>query len=314
MNNAKIRPASRFGSFAYASRVSALGAYIVVRADQVRQTVVVFAEFPIQVLRLFKWQFRLKRDSITSCDASQNAELMIAILETLGRLDTASYLEIRILDGSTIHRIPARRKIGVDPKPLFKLGTCDDCTIHIETSESFFASYRGEKFDLIFLNGTRKYEQFLEDLASATRVLRSCGVIVIDGVWPRDQHAANRNRWRCFLGRALDRGSWRNMRFDWCADVFRMLPLLHAIMSDYRTVERNGHAQLVMRLSDPTKARDQIEKFRSDLEVQRGTSPFSIDRSILNVTDVGELISWLEPKTHKRGKDVNSISNKLAEY
>jgi len=87
------------------------------------------------------------------------------------------YLEIGCAGNDLFHSVLAARKIGVDP---VRGGT------HRQTSDEFFASWRGGKFDVIFIDGLHLYDQVRRDLVNALAWLKPGGWIAMHDMLPRD--------------------------------------------------------------------------------------------------------------------------------
>ena len=93
-----------------------------------------------------------------------------------GRPDGA-YLEIGCADNALFDAVMARRKVGVDPR---QGGT------HRMTSDAFFRSHAGERFDVVFVDGLHLYDQVRRDLDGALSVLKPDGWIAFHDMLPRD--------------------------------------------------------------------------------------------------------------------------------
>lgn len=148
------------------------------------------------------------------------------VLRQLCRLYAESrYLEVGVWKGRTFDKVPATRRVAVDP--VFKLepphterdepGT----EFHEMTSDDYFARVVGreEQFDVIFLDGLHVYEQTLRDLMNALDHLQPRGVVVVDDTHPpthlcslpdRDEHAAVRD----YLGETDKR---------WMGDIYKLV-------------------------------------------------------------------------------------------
>jgi SAM-dependent methyltransferase len=87
------------------------------------------------------------------------------------------YLEIGCAGNDLFDAVMAADKVGVDP---VRGGT------HRMTSDAFFADWRGEGFDVVFIDGLHLYDQVRRDLDGALRVLKPGGWIAIHDMMPRD--------------------------------------------------------------------------------------------------------------------------------
>ncbi len=89
----------------------------------------------------------------------------------------ARYLEIGCAGDELFRAVMAPVKIGVDPA---RGGT------HRMTSDAFFASWEGEGFDVIFVDGLHLYDQVRRDLVNALKWLKPGGWIALHDMLPRD--------------------------------------------------------------------------------------------------------------------------------
>ena len=87
------------------------------------------------------------------------------------------YLEIGCAGDDLFRAVMAGRKVGVDPQ---RGGT------HRMTSDTFFATYEGAKFDVVFIDGLHHYDQVRRDFDGALNVLKPGGWIAIHDMLPRD--------------------------------------------------------------------------------------------------------------------------------
>jgi hypothetical protein len=53
--------------------------------------------------------------------------------------------------------------------------------------DSFFDSYKGPRFSLIFIDGLHEAGQTYKDLVNSLNILEAGGIILIDDVWPSDE-------------------------------------------------------------------------------------------------------------------------------
>ncbi|MDA7565825.1 class I SAM-dependent methyltransferase [Pontimonas sp.] len=133
---------------------------------------------------------------------------------------TVRYLEIGVEAGSTFTQIRADSLVGVDPSPLLDIDTLPErFDFWRGTSDSFFESYRGPAFDIIFLDGLHEASQTYRDLVAGVRVLNSGGFILIDDIWPTD-----------FASAVPDRSDSKKMKTRqgishnrWYGDVYKVL-------------------------------------------------------------------------------------------
>lgn len=131
-----------------------------------------------------------------------------------------AYLEIGCAGNDLFDAVMAPRKVGVDPA---RGGT------HRMTSDTFFASYRGEPFDVVFIDGLHTYDQVRRDLAGALRVLKPGGWIALHDMLPRDwlEEHVPQVRTRGWTG-----DGWK-LAFELAAATgvdFRLLALDHGVV------------------------------------------------------------------------------------
>jgi SAM-dependent methyltransferase len=88
-----------------------------------------------------------------------------------------AYLEIGCADNALFDAVMVRRKVGVDPR---QGGT------HRMTSDAYFATDAGERFDVVFVDGLHLYDQVRRDLDGALSVLNPGGWIAFHDMLPRD--------------------------------------------------------------------------------------------------------------------------------
>lgn len=103
-----------------------------------------------------------------------HTELLNALVK---KFNYQSYLEIGVQDGKNFAAINCPLKVGVDPDPTSK------ATIHA-TSDEFFDGWKGQNFDLIFIDGLHHADQVEKDIINATRLLTATGVIVVHDLNP----------------------------------------------------------------------------------------------------------------------------------
>jgi SAM-dependent methyltransferase len=173
-----------------------------------------------------------------------------AVLSRLTNLYAgARYLEIGVAEGTTFFKVPAARKVAVDPEFRFDVAERRRVEPHADfhevASDDYFASVVGpdEQFDVIYLDGLHVYEQTLRDLMNALHHLQPRGVVVVDDTHPPTHMAAINDldhyvRMRDYLG-SDDR--------RWMGDVFKLVWFVEAFMPHltYRTIA-NNHGQTVL--------------------------------------------------------------------
>lgn len=134
--------------------------------------------------------------------------------------DLVSYLEVGVEQGLTFQNVTLPMRIGVDPKPRFRLDRLPSSVdFFVGTSDAFFAQLDpAENYDVIFLDGLHTYQQTYRDLINA---LRHCprGIVLIDDVVPCDEVSAIPDKEMSFA----ERGRRGLFGLPWHGDVFRML-------------------------------------------------------------------------------------------
>jgi SAM-dependent methyltransferase len=173
----------------------------------------------------------------------------------IGLFPATNYLEIGVDHGTTFVQIQAASKVGVDPKFNFDYlrvaAEQPSARFHEITSDAFFAlpEIRGQKFDVIFLDGLHTFDQTLRDLLNAVQFLAKGGVIVVDDTIP-DCHYASLTDFeeirliREFLARRdpniLKHGAWMG-------DVFKVPLFVESFLQQfsYATIAET-HGQTVI--------------------------------------------------------------------
>lgn len=166
---------------------------------------------------------RLARSPSHSKFASRtSARRLNHIIQRFGA--DSSYLEIGLERGLTFEAVKAKKKVGVDPRPLFRNGNgAKGVSIYEGNSDQFFASL-GERvsFDLVFVDGLHDARQAYSDFVNACRHSSLEGVVVIDDVLPSDGPSAMPDRRASDLSKK--QANIHHMR--WYGDVWKVLLLL----------------------------------------------------------------------------------------
>lgn len=159
------------------------------------------------------------------------------------------YLEVGVCEGLTFDRVPAARKVAVDPEFRFdqveKGRTHPEATYHEVTSDEYFNRIVApdEEFDVIYLDGLHVFGQTLRDLLNALAHLQPRGVIVIDDTRPPTYLASIPDRIR--FGEERRALGVRDQ--DWMGDVFKVVHFVQAFCPhlSYGTIA-NNHGQTVV--------------------------------------------------------------------
>ena len=126
--------------------------------------------------------------------------------------DLSRYLEIGIDNAAmNFDKIICDYKAGIDPNV--------DCKYRM-TSDAFFESYRGEKFDLIFVDGLHTAEQALRDINNALGLITKNGFVVVHDCNPTTEGL------QCRRELPIDRN------ILWCGDVWKAWAKLRASRPD----------------------------------------------------------------------------------
>lgn len=125
-----------------------------------------------------------------------------------------SYLEIGYYKGWSFDRVFCEKKLAVDPNPCknewqqsypYGVSFEDSGLIYKQTSNDFFDLWRGDKWDIIFIDGLHEAEQVMRDIHNSLNYLKPGGIIVmhdcnppeflhtttgINGCWTGDTYKA----------------------------------------------------------------------------------------------------------------------------
>lgn len=166
-----------------------------------------------------------------------------------GLYDDARYLEVGVWRGATFDKVPAARKVAVDP--VFKLdppvADRDEpgSEFHEVTSDEYFAGLvgRDEQFDVVFLDGLHVYEQTLRDLMNTLDHLQPQGVVVVDDTRPPTHLTSLPDREEYFAVRDYTGESDKR----WMGDIYKLVWFVETFCPHltYRTIADN-HGQTVL--------------------------------------------------------------------
>lgn len=151
-------------------------------------------------------------------------EILNRLIETFGY---KTYLEIGVRRGECFRMVNIQQKESVDPKPQWK-------ATHVMTSDDFFKSASGRKWDLMFIDGLHLEEQVDKDIENCLAHLSDNGTIVVHDCNPpteanqrrrpvRGAHGWNGTVWRSLVKvRARQNGlSVFTVDTDWGCGVIR---------------------------------------------------------------------------------------------
>lgn len=224
-------------------------------------------------------------------------EMIEAIAE---RRRITTYLEVGVLEGQVFLKVPAARKVAVDPK--FEIGWIrklyyllrrpgDLRNRYFEmTSDEFFGRHSNvidDGIDLAFVDGLHRAEQVRVDIENCLRFLRPEGLILVHDCLPPNEVAALPANTPGEI-EALAHPAWTG---EWTGDVYKGLIGLRAERHDLDVfvvdcdfgvgVISKGEEQ--PRLSIPCEAVDSMS-FKS----------FEADRErLLNIRSPSYFIDWL---------------------
>jgi tetratricopeptide (TPR) repeat protein len=139
----------------------------------------------------------------------------VDLLQTIHRhLRPRTYLEIGVETGQTLClALPETRAIGVDPQPILRYPLSQATTLHVMTSDDYFAGHDvqaelgGLPIDLAFIDGMHHFEFALRDFINIEKNCDSRSTILIHDCYPLDRLTAERER-HCMF---------------WSGDIWRLM-------------------------------------------------------------------------------------------
>lgn len=160
-------------------------------------------------------------------------------------LDARSYLEIGVFEGITFHDVNIERKVAVDPRFRFdvkQFGRPGRIDYYEMTSDKYFCDVaKGEKFDIIFIDGLHTFQQTLRDFLNSMTCAHDRTVWLIDDVFPSDVYSALPNSRDAHHFRKRAGGS----SLAWHGDVYKLVFFIHDFMPSlsYTTISSAGNPQ-----------------------------------------------------------------------
>jgi hypothetical protein len=202
-----------------------------------------FAPSPKRRLRRLRAEYQVDSDARTldlDWTAANYNRIAVVNLLLAGNPD-GRYLEIGCAGNDLFDAVMAKHKIGVDPE---RGGT------HRMTSDEFFRTDAGARYDVVFIDGLHIYEQAHRDVVNALAHVAPGGWIALHDMMPRtwlEEHVPRisgvwtGNVWKVAfeLARSADI-DFRLLRIDHGVGVLRVLkegakiPDLHAELADKR--------------------------------------------------------------------------------
>lgn len=155
-----------------------------------------------QYLRRAILEFSVFNEMPAPSGSQTRAQVLNRLLSALGATD---YLEIGVntplQPGYSRDQILVQTKHGVDPNP-------DTQADFVMTSDYFFATNTGAKYDLIFIDGLHTFEQAYKDILNSLKLIKSRGIVVVHDTRPTSKYSASRrhglvNKWHGDVWRAI---------------------------------------------------------------------------------------------------------------
>lgn len=147
-------------------------------------------EFIKKVFEIFGFDIHRKRKLAPRWLSTHKRGVSVSRINKLlqGLNKTRRYLEIGVQFGHTFEAVKADLRVAVEPYPEFDIKNIPKGTqVWAGDSDSFFASYKGPRFSLIFIDGLHEAGQTYKDLVNSLNILEVGGIILIDDVWPSDE-------------------------------------------------------------------------------------------------------------------------------
>jgi hypothetical protein len=161
-------------------------------------------------------------------------------------VDARSYLEIGVFDGATFNEVEIEHKDAVDPRFHFDVRAFATPTVRFfeVTSDDFFLHFhKGERYDLIFLDGLHTFEQTFRDFCASFAATHDRSVWLIDDIFPIDIYSAHRDQKTALRFRHAT----GNKRHAWHGDVYKLVFAINDFFPNisFRSIKTGGNHQLV---------------------------------------------------------------------
>lgn len=98
----------------------------------------------------------------------------------LSKCNGKRYLEIGLNKGECFGHVTCDYKVSVDPDPKCHAS-------FVMTSDEFFYQFKGDPFDVVFLDGLHEHNQLEEDILNALKILSPNGFIVCHDCNPQNE-------------------------------------------------------------------------------------------------------------------------------
>lgn len=159
---------------------------------------------------------------------NENAKLINELVTNKQSLGT--FLEIGIEHGITFEAVRFKKKIGVDPNPLFYNFRPYRSKVIRDTSDNFFNTLElNTLFQFIYIDGLHVFDQVFRDLTNSLMHLDQFGTILIDDTIPADEFSALPSFEECVVSRKRQTGIDSTV---WHGDVFKIVHLLAEEFTD----------------------------------------------------------------------------------
>jgi hypothetical protein len=160
-------------------------------------------------------------------------------------LAATRYLEIGVANGTTIDRIIAHSRVGVDPSPDFDVARLPKgLSFFGVESDAYFDSLDADTtFDVVFIDGLHTFEQTKSDLFNAFRHV-PYGPILIDDTVPSDEIAAIPDIDDSYNRRKKMASDDRR----WMGDVWKLVVYIDKYLPqlNFRTIVGSGNIQTLV--------------------------------------------------------------------
>ena len=127
----------------------------------------------------------------------------------------SKYLEIGAADGASMNLIRCNSKVGIDA--CYSESRNKNLEIYQMTSSDFFKVYSGDKFDVIFIDGSHNYVDVYEDIKKSIDLIGETGTILLHDSFPKNEIECRRESFT-FLG--IDTDKYKPIELDILRDKY----------------------------------------------------------------------------------------------